>query len=138
MSKIQRFFILAFAMIGLGTMATVAIRAADQKPSGSEDFFVISSIDRTKHVLVLLQPTEVTEAMAFTDKTQFFDDNGKALKITDFRAGQTVFITNHRQADGSFVADRVRKGYMTVAEMRRRYVPFLPQAADRTTSQGNH
>ncbi len=138
MSKIQRFFILAFAMIGLGTMATVAIRAADQKPTSSEDFFVISSIDRAKHVLVLLQPTEVTEAMAFTDKTQFFDDNGKALKITDFRAGQTVFIINHRQADGSFVADRVRKGYMTVAEMRRRYVPFLPQAADSTTSQGKH
>jgi hypothetical protein len=131
MNKAQRLLVFGVAFATLLAGAASA-RPADQQ-SGGEDFFVISSIDRAKHLLVLLQPTEVTEAMGVSDKTQFFDDKGKALKITDFRAGETVFITSHRQADGSMLADRVRKGYMTVAEMRRRYVPFLPEVTGKTS-----
>lgn len=132
---------LRFGLLGLLFVSmlgvTAAARAADQKPATSEDFFVISSIDRAKHVLVLLQPTEVTEAMSFTDKTQFFDSNGKALKITDFRAGQTVYITSQKASDGSVTAERVRKGYMTVSELRKRYVPSLPASAVTQSSKGS-
>jgi hypothetical protein len=132
-----RFGLLGLLFVSMLGIAAAATRAADQKPVSGEDFFVISSIDRSKHVLVLLQPTEVTEAMTFTDKTQFFDSNGKPLKITDFRAGQTVYITSQKASDGSVTANRVRKGYMTVSELRRRYVPSLPASAVAQSSKGS-
>jgi hypothetical protein len=116
----------SFAML-LGVCAPRA--AAQTSAKSGDEFFVISSIDRTKHLLVLLQATEISETMSVGDKTQFFDERGKALKLTDLRSGDTVYITSHKQQDGSLIADKVREGTMTVSELRRRYVPYLPATA---------
>jgi len=138
MNKIQKWVILIFA--GFGLLAAVgAPRAAAQSAGKSGDeFFVISSIDRNKHLLVLLQATEISETMSIDDKTQYFDGKGKAMKLTDLRSGDTVYIVSHKQKDGSMIVDKVTEGTMTVAELRRRYVPYLPANAGQFASGTPH
>jgi hypothetical protein len=96
-------------------------------------FFVVSSVDRTHNALILLAPTEIAEVFQVTDKTQFFDENNKSLKLSDLRAGDTIYVSSHTNSDGTFTLDRVRKGEMTVAELRRRYLPGLPADAGQTS-----
>ncbi len=67
--------------------------------------------------------------MNIGDKTLFADEHGKTLKLTDLRSGDTVYIVSHKQQDGSLIADKVTEGTMTVSELRRRYVPYLPANA---------
>jgi len=62
-----------------------------------------------------------------TPKTQFFDDKGKAVKFNGTSApGDTIFVTYSSQSDKGLAAEHVRKGMMTMAEMRKRYLPGLP------------
>jgi hypothetical protein len=44
---------------------------------------------------------------------------------------------SHKQSDGSVVADKVTKGVMTVAELRKRYVPYLPANAGTFVGPGH-
>jgi hypothetical protein len=125
MNKLRKSFFLA-ALAAMVLCSTMMVRAQGQPTSGKDEFFVISSIDKAKNTLILLRPTQITATLAVTPKTQFFDDKGKALKLTDFRTGDTIFVTYSSQADKGLVAEHVRKGMMTMLEMRKRYLPGLP------------
>ena len=109
------------------------VRAQTAPTKSGDEFFVVSSVDRTHNALILLAPTEIASVYQLTDKTQFFDENGKPLKLTDFRAGDTIFGSYLKKPDGTLVLERVRKGMMTVAELRRRYLPGLPADAGQTS-----
>jgi hypothetical protein len=92
----------------------------------TNEFFVISSIDKTHQALVLLRPTQITATLDVTDKTQYADENGKPLKLTDFHTGDTIFVDFSTNSDGTLTAVKVRQGMMTIAELRKRYLPSLP------------
>jgi len=102
-----------------------AVRAQVQAKSGNDEFFVISSVDKTHSGLILLLPTEITATISVNDKTKFVDENGKSIKVSDLRTGDTIFVTYATQ-NNALVATSVRKGMMTTAEMRKRYLPGLP------------
>jgi hypothetical protein len=102
-----------------------AVRAQVQAKAGTDEFFVISSVDKTHNALVLLRPTEITTTIGVNDKTKYVDENGKSIKVTDLRTGDTIFVTYSTQ-NNSLVAQTLRKGMMTTAEMRKRYLPGLP------------
>lgn len=122
---------LCAALLLVGVTANAQTAPA---PSSFPDaFFVVSSVDRAHNALILLQPTEIAVVYQLTDKTQFADANGKPLKLTDFRAGNTIYATSHSNSDSSLTLDHVRKGDMTVAELRRRYLPGLPANAGMTS-----
>jgi hypothetical protein len=125
--------LLACSAVAAMLLGVYAPQAAAQSKGGDE-FFVISSIDRTKHLLVLLQATEITEIMNLTDKTQYLGMNGKPMKLTDVRSGDCVYVISHKDKDGNMTVDKVTEGVMTVAELRKRYVPYLPANAGQIPS----
>jgi hypothetical protein len=132
MNNIRKSFLAGMAAFAVA-LGMYAPQAAAQAKTGDQ-FFVISSIDRTKHLLVLLQATEITEIMNTTDKTQYFAMNGKPEKLTDLRSGDCVYVVFHKEKDGSLTVDKVTQGVMTVAELRKRYVPYLPANAGQIPS----
>ena len=87
----------------------------------SGDFFIISSVDLSKKQLLLKLPTEVTELMGVNDRTRYFDDVGKPVKLNDLHAGDTVFVTSTRNGDRP-IASIIRKGPMTLEVLRQRYL----------------
>jgi hypothetical protein len=132
MNKLAKVFALAalcaaFLLIGVSANA----QTAPAKPA--DEFFVVSSVDRTHNAMILLRPTEIASSFLTTDKTQYFDENGKPLKLSDFRAGDTIFATYQTGSGGAFSLERVRKGDMTVTDLRRRYLPDLPVDAGQTS-----
>ena len=97
---------------------------SDKAPASAksgEEFFIISSVDITKKQLLLKEPTEITQLLQVGDKTRYTDRNGKAIEFADLRAGDTVFIRSSATPAGK-VATSIRKGPMTVEELRRRYL----------------
>jgi hypothetical protein len=100
-----------------------ATRHGDAPAAG--DFFIISSVDPAKSQLLLKLPTEVTEVMRVGDETRYIDEDGKAMTLADLRAGDTVYITS-RPGRGGLVAIQIRRGPMTVTELRRRYLQRKP------------
>lgn len=110
----------AFAL-GLLAASLASVPAA---PSATqdEDFFIVSSVDAARSTMVLKRPTEVTLTMAFNDKTKCRGEDGKALRPIDLRAGDTVFIASVRAPSGELTATSIRKGVMTLPELRRRYL----------------
>jgi hypothetical protein len=94
-----------------------------KKTAAGEAFFIVGSVDPSKSQVLLKYPTEVTLLVNVDAKTQFFDDSGKPLKITDFRAGDTVWVTTAESA-GVVNAVRIRKGQMTVADLHRYYLDY--------------
>jgi hypothetical protein len=113
------------AFTALILVSALTVHAQVQAKSGSDEFFVISSVDKTHNTLILLLPTEITATIGVSDKTKYTDENGKAIKLADFRTGDTIFVTYSTQGSAQ-VAASVRKGMMTTAEMRKRYLPGLP------------
>jgi hypothetical protein len=112
------------------TTAAPSGSSAASKPTSttSDEFFVVSSVEKVnnQYNLVLLRVTETTATMLVTDKTQIVDETGKPLKVTDLRAGDTLFVSYSSGAGGALTATHVRKGIMTLAELRSRYEPALP------------
>jgi hypothetical protein len=125
MNKLKKSFFLT-SLAALVLCSAFAVRAQVQAASGNDEYFIISSIDKAHNALILLRPTQITATIAVTPKTQFFDEKGKAQKFTDFRTGDTIFVTYSSQPDHTLTASSVRKGMMTMAEMRKRYLPGLP------------
>lgn len=113
------------ALAALIFTSALAVRAQVQAKSGNDEFFVISSIDKTHNALILLRPTQITATVGVNDKTKYVDENGKGIKVTDLRTGDTIFVSYATQ-NNALVATNVRKGMMTTAEMRKRYLPGLP------------
>jgi len=95
-------------------------RSLDER-SYSGDFFIVSSVDVSKGQLLLKLPTEVTEVMRVNNDTRYLDEEGRPIKLTDLRAGDTVYI-NQQAGSGGALAVEIRKGPMTIAELRRRYL----------------
>ena len=90
----------------------------------AEEFFIISSADTVKDQLVLKHPTEVTELMLLTSKTNCRDEHGKLFPCKNLRAGDTVFVVSGRGSGGVRTATSIRIGPMTAAEVHRRYMTF--------------
>jgi hypothetical protein len=112
--------VLALAILPLSAVA--AKNETRNGPAG--DFFIISSVDVAKKQLLLKFPTEVTEVMRVDDHTRFLDEGERLIKLADLRAGDTVYVTSTRGAQG-FVAVRIRKGPMTLDELHRHYLQSL-------------
>ena len=105
-----------------------ASRAFAQSVKNSEntnfangDFFIVSSIDLAKKQILLKRPTEVTELMRVDGETRYFEERGKPIRLTDLRAGDTVFITS-KPTGGQSVAVAIHKGPMTLDMLRERYL----------------
>jgi hypothetical protein len=107
------------ALALLWGLQAASARASDVPTPG--DFFIISSVDPAKSQLLLKLPTEVTEVMRVGDQTRYLDEDGKSMNLNDLRAGDTVYITS-RPGSGGLVAIQIRKGPMTITELRRRYL----------------
>jgi hypothetical protein len=99
--------------------STVPVR----KTASGEQFFIVASLDLQQHQLLLKYPTEVTLLVKTDDNTKFVDDSGKPLKLSDLRAGDTVWLTSRVGADGAY-ATKVRKGEMTVADLHNYYLDY--------------
>ena len=107
----------AALLIAVATALRAAAPAADE-------FFIVSSVDSDKGTIVLKRPTETTLTIRVTDKTRCFGLKGEAIRFTDLRAGDTVFIASTTGASGAPAASTIRRGPMTVEELHRRYLRF--------------
>lgn len=96
--------------------------AALAQAKSAEEFFIVSSVDLATKTMVLKRPTEVTLTMRATDKTRCRNEAGEAIRLSDLRAGDTVFIVSERDPSGQPVASSIREGLMTLRELQRRYL----------------
>jgi hypothetical protein len=94
-----------------------------KKTPAGEEFFIVASVDLQKSQLLLKYPTEVTLLMRVDDSTKFADESGEPLKLSDFRAGDTVWVTSTNNKS-DVTAVRVRKGRMDVADLHRYYLNY--------------
>jgi hypothetical protein len=118
---------ISFAVIAVAILVSaVAVRSQAQAKPGTDQFFIISSVDKLHSSFILLLPTEITATIAYNDKTKYSDENGKPLKVTDFQTGDSIFVNYSLLPNKTMVATSIRKGMMTTAEMRKRYLPGLP------------
>jgi hypothetical protein len=125
MNRRSKRFAISFALLA-AILAVVPVHAQTTKTAAAsrvEEFFIVSSVDITKHQLVLKRPTEVTQLVQVNDKTTYLEEDGKQLKLSDLRAGDTIFV-NLEPSVMPALALRIRKGPMTVAELHRRYLSF--------------
>jgi hypothetical protein len=90
--------------------------------SAGEQFFIVASIDQAKSEVLMKRPDEVTELLNTNPKTQYFDENNKQLKLSDLRAGDTVWVKSSGGAHPTAIS--IRKGQMTVAELHRYYLDY--------------
>jgi hypothetical protein len=119
-----RFLAFSFVLFAALSLALSAHAQEKKNPAG-EQFFIVSSVDQAKSQVLLKRPTEVTLLMKVDGKTQFLDEQGKSLKLTDLRAGDTVWVNSSLAAkDDGPVAVRIRKGPMTVQELHRLYLDY--------------
>jgi len=94
-----------------------------KKTPQGEGFFIVASVDLQKSQMLLKYPTEVTLLMRVDSATKFADDSGAPLKLSDFRAGDTVWVSSTNNK-GDVTAARVRKGRMDVADLHRYYLDY--------------
>jgi hypothetical protein len=97
------------------------VEAPKTTPAG-EQFFMIASLDQSKSEILLKRPDEVTLLVNATPKTQYIDENGRPLKLSDIRAGDAVWVIASGGAQPAAI--RIRKGQMTVAELHRYYLDY--------------
>jgi hypothetical protein len=107
---------------GSGSSGTAAAKTVTGHVSG-EQFYIVSSVDPAKQELLLKEPKEVTLLMKLSDATQYADDTGKAIKLSDLRAGDTVWVTS-TGSSGEPTAVRIRIGQMTLADLHRYYLDY--------------
>jgi len=109
------------AGLPVSTAATASAKTVKGPVSG-EQFYIISSVDPAKQELLLKQPTEVTLLMKVGDSTQYADETGKPVKLSDLRAGDTVWVTS--SGAGEPIAVHIRKGQMTVTDLHAHYLDY--------------
>ena len=107
------------AVMPASAYSTVPVK---KTPAG-EQFFIVASLDLQQKQLLLKYPTEVTLLVKVTDQTKFIDDSGKSTKLSDLRAGDTVWLTSSGSGTDA-TALKVRKGEMTVADLHRYYLDY--------------
>lgn len=108
------------AFVSCGISAAQSNKAAGSSNAG-EEFFIVSSVDITKKQLLLKEPTEITQLIQVNERTRFADKSGKPMQFADLRAGDTVYIKSTTTSTGR-VAVSIRKGPMTLEELRRHYL----------------
>lgn len=109
------------------TTATAPAPASTQvetpkKNSKGEQFFIVASVDQAKSEILLKRPDEVTLLLNTTPKTQYSDENGKPLKLSDLRAGDTAWVASSGGAQPTAIS--IRRGQMTVADLHRYYLDY--------------
>ncbi len=114
--------VLAGLLLGLCFSCCLYAQGKEAGSTKAEEFFIVSSVNSNKEQLVLKRPTEVTLLVRVNDKTAYLDQQGRPLQLKDFRAGDTVYVTLRSSAEGPAVITRIRKGLMTLVELRRRYL----------------
>lgn len=97
--------------------------AQEKKTAAGEEFFMVASLDQSKSQLLLKRPTEVTLLAKVTPKTQFLDEKGKGIQLSDLRAGDTVWAVTVG-GDANTTVTRLRKGPMTVADLHKYYLDY--------------
>jgi hypothetical protein len=107
------------AVMPASAYSTVPVK---KTPAG-EQFFIVASLDLQQKQLLLKYPTEVTLLVKTTDQTKFVDDSGNAMKLSDLRTGDTVWLTS-TGTGANTTATKVRKGEMTVADLHRYYLDY--------------
>ena len=120
-NKIFRYSVLA-AVVVAGMALAASSHAQNKKTASGEEFFIVASVDQAKSQLLLKQPREVTTLMKVNDKTQYADDTGKPIHLSNFRAGDTVWVLSTNAAEPTAI--RIRKGQMTVADLHRYYLDY--------------
>ncbi len=113
-------FLCAEMLVLPGITKAQGIQSRQAQP---DSFFMISSVDTKKQQIVLKLPTEVTEVVEVTPATTYRDEKGKPLKFEDLRAGDTVYATLSQTGKGTMRVVGIRRGPMTLEELRRRYLP---------------
>lgn len=93
------------------------------KTSSGEQFFIVASIDRQNNQLLLKRPTEVTVLVKIDAKTKYFNDQGKAIPLSSFRAGDTVWAKVTDSSTDPTVTE-MREGEMTLAELHKYYLDY--------------
>ena len=93
------------------------------KTASGEEFYIIASIDLPKSQMLVKRATEVTELMLITPQTKMLSDTGQPLKLSDFRAGDTVWALAGG-AGAQLTAKQIRKGEMTLADLHRYYLDY--------------
>lgn len=103
--------------------STNGIGPVGKATAAGEHFFIIGSVDQPQQQLLLKWPTEVTLLLKVTPDTKFVSEAGKPLKLGDFRAGDTVWVTY--KGDGTdATAVHVRAGTMTVADLHKYFLDY--------------
>ncbi|HUC42246.1 MAG TPA: hypothetical protein VL913_00745 [Candidatus Micrarchaeaceae archaeon] len=118
--KLAAVILLALAALSLAAAAG----AQDKRNSAGEEFFIVSSVDLKNSALLLKRPTEVTVQMKIQATTKLVDAQGKAMKLSDFRAGDTIWAVAKTDASGALLATSVRIGPMTVPELHALYLDY--------------
>lgn len=121
MNKPFRLYVFLVALISVG--AIVAAATQEKKTAAGEEFFIVASIDQSKSQLLLKRPTEVTSLAKVTPKTQYLDEKGKPITLSDLRAGDTVWAVT-TGGDENLTITRLRKGPMTVAQLHQYYLDY--------------
>jgi hypothetical protein len=109
---------LTFRLLALLALFAASLPAMAAAGDG-EEFFILSSVDAARGRIVLKRPTEVTLVMQVTAQTAYRDEQGKTLRLSDLRTGDTLYITFRQSPAGEPTALRVRLGPMTVQELQR-------------------
>ena len=87
-----------------------------------DEFFIVSSVDAPRGRIVVKRPTEVTAVLTVPPTATLKGERGATLHIADLRSGDTIYAV----VSPSLIVISLRRGPMTVDELRRRYLPDLP------------
>jgi len=96
------------------------------KPTAKgEHYYLVGSVDQSpqQQQILLKKPNEITLLLKVTPDTKFTSENGKPLKISDFRAGDTVWVT-YKGTGTDASAATVRAGGMSVADLHRYFLNY--------------
>ena len=105
-----------------GMWLPASVSAQRKRTPAGEEFYIVASVDQPKSELLLKRPSEVTLLMKVNAKTKYQDESGKAIPLSDFRAGDTVWVVSSGGAEPTAI--RIRKGGMTISELHRYYLDY--------------
>ena len=119
-TKLPHVFVVAIFLAAMWLSPSVS--AQGKKTPSGEEFYIVASVDEPKSELLLKRPSEVTLLMRVSQKTKYQDESGKSIPLSDFRAGDTVWVA--ATGGDEPTAIRIRKGGMTIPELHRYYLDY--------------
>ena len=91
-------------------------------PAG-EHYFIIGSVDQSQQQILLKRPSEITLLLKVSPETKFVSESGKPLKLSDFRAGDTAWVT-YSGTGSDATAVHVRAGGMSVSDLHKYFLDY--------------